>query len=324
MPLSLTELEAITRHYFMADEGKAVDIYFRTSFLMNYLMKQQKGLWERPPGGEHIRIPLEYDGQEAGFYSKGDTLSSDDRSSVNAARFDWKHAYANATIYRIDDLKNSGEYAEVQLVVQRVSGAQKSITKVLAESLYDDIGNASNRFTGLLACCNTSSTVAYGGIAEDDLVAADGTKPWVGRRTTTSENITLNVLRTMATTAKVRDGAGGKPDLVVTTETLWNVIADILQVQQRFTDGKETVKAGFTGLYFEGKDIFPDDFCPSGYAIALNSNHFGYAIHQNGYFVRTPWQIIADSPQDKTMKILCDGNTICNNRKAHIAHSNLS
>ena len=115
----------------MLEGGIATDIYFNTSYLLNYLLKQQKGLWERPSGGMKIRVPLEYDGQEAGFYTKGDTLSSDDRESVNAAYFDWKHAYGNATTTRIDGLKNGdGSYGKVQLITQRVSGAQKSLTKL--------------------------------------------------------------------------------------------------------------------------------------------------------------------------------------------------
>jgi len=324
MALPFGELESITNDYFVAEGGKATDIYFYTSFLLNYLMKQQKGLWERPDGGRLIRCPLEYDGQESGFYARGDTISSDDRESVNAAYFEWKHAYGNATIYRIDTLKNSGEYAEVQLVVQRVGGAQKSLTKTLADSIYDDAGGAAERLTGLRACCNETTTTAYGGIQEADLVAADGTTPWEGKTNSTTASITLNIIRTLATDAKVRDGKGGKPDLCVTTEALWNVIADILQVQQRFTEGVETAKAGFTGLYFEGKDIFPDDYCPSGYMFAINSNHMGFAVHRDGYYMRSKWKVIPDSPEDKTMKIYWDGNMICNNRKAHKAHSNLS
>lgn len=93
MSLTYAELESVTNDYFKADNGKAVDIYFNTSYLLNLLLKQQGGMWERPNGGMKIRIPLEYDGQEAGFYGRGDTLSSDDRESVNAAYFDWKHAY---------------------------------------------------------------------------------------------------------------------------------------------------------------------------------------------------------------------------------------
>mgnify|MGYP005628022231 FL=1 len=324
MALPFEELEAITNDYFMADGGKAIDIYFDTSFLLNYLLKQQKGLWERPDGGMKIRVPLEYDGQEAGFYSKGDTISSDDRESLNAAYFEWKHAYGNATVYRIDSLKNAGRYAEVQLVAQRVGGAQKSLTKLLASSIYDTAGAGSTRLTGLLACCNETSTTAYGQIAEDDLVANDGTKPWEGKVTTTTEGISLSVMRDMATAAKLRDGARGKPNMIVMPETLWNVVADILQAQQRFVDSSTTANAGFTGLKFEGKDLFPDDYCPSGYAFALNSAHVGFAVHKSGNFMRSKWKVIPDSPEDRTMKIYFDGNMIVNNRKAHIAHSNLS
>lgn len=210
------------------------------------------------------------------------------------------------------------------MITQRVGGAQKSLTKTLADSIYDDAGGAAERLTGFRACCNETSTTAYGGIQEDDLVANDGTKPWEGKTTTTTESLTLAVIRTMCTNAKIRDGKGGKPDLLVMTETLWNVIADILQVQQRFTEGVETAKAGFTGLYFEGKDIFPDDYCPSGYMFGVNSNHMGFAVHRDGYYMRSKWKVIPDSPEDKTMKIYFDGNMVCNNRKGQHAHSNLS
>jgi len=325
MALTFEELESVTNDYFMVDGGKAVDIYFNTSFLLNYLLKQQKGIWERPDGGMKIRIPLEYDGQEAEFYSRGDTVSSDDRESVNAAFFDWKHAYGNATVYRIDLLKNSGEYAEVQLIQQRLGGAQKSLTKLLAGSIYDLPSGDGKRLTGLRACCNETTTLAYGDIQEADLVAVDGTAPWEGKMTSTTTPITLNAIRTGASAAKLRDGAGGKPNLVVTTETNFNTIVDILQVQQRFTqEGSSAVKAGFTGVYFEGKDIFPDDYAPANHLFLLNSNHIGFAVHTEGNFMRTPWRIIADSPEDKTMKIYWDGNLVVNNRKAHQGYSAIS
>ena len=324
MALTFEELESVTNDYFLLDGGKAVDIYFYDSFLLNYLMKQQKGIWERPTGGEKIRIPLEYDGQEADFYARGDTVNSDDRESVNAAYFEWKHAYGNATIYRIDQLKNSGEYAEVQLITQRVGGAQKSITKLLSGSIYDDASGSGTRLTGLKALCNATATIAYGGIAEDDLVSADGTKPWNGMRTTTATTLNLPNIRTARTAAKIRDGANGKPDLMVTTETNFNTIVDILQVQQRFTNGSETVKAGFTGVVFEGMEIFPDDYCPSSAAFWINSKHLGFAVHSQGYMMRTKWEKIADSPEDKTMKIYFDGNMVCNNRKGFNLYTAIS
>lgn len=325
MALTFEELESVTNDYFMLDGGKAIDIYFDTSFLLTHLLKQQNGIWERPDGGMKIRIPLEYDGQEAEFYSRGDTVNSDDRESVNAAFFDWKHSYGNATVYRIDLLKNTGEYAEVQLINQRIGGAQKSLTKLLAGSIYDLPTGDSKRLTGLRACCHETAGLAYGGIEEEDLVSADGTKPWEGKMDSSTTTITLNELRTGTSNAKIRDGKGGKPDLIVTTETNFNTIVDILQVQQRFTtEGSRTVKAGFTGVYFEGKDIFPDDYCPDDHMFFLNTNHVGFAVHTQGNFMRTPWRLIPDSPEDKTMKIYWDGNLVVNNRKGHQGYSAIS
>jgi hypothetical protein len=324
MTLTFDELESVTNDYFAADGGKAVDLYFYTSFLLNYLLKQKKGIMERPPGGEKFRIPLEYDGQEAGFYGRGDTISSDFRDNINAAYFEPKHAYGNATILRIDELKNNGEYAEVQLAQSKVAGAQKSITSLLASSIYDLPGGSSKRLTGLRALCNETATTAYGGIAENDLAAADGTKPWEGKMTSTATTIQLNTLRTGRSAAKLRDGMYGKPNLVVTTEANYNVVADILQAQQRFTDGKETVKAGFTGLWFEGMEIFPDDYCPESHMFWLNSKHIGFAVYKTGMFMRSKWRVVPDSPDDKTMKIYFDGNMVCNNRKAHQGYSSIS
>lgn len=325
MSTSTNELDLITQDYYeLAEGGKARDIYFNTSFLLNYFIKQQKGIWERPSGGFQIKCPLEYDGQNAAFYSKGATINSDDRESITDVFFDWKHCYGNATIYRIDGLKNAGEYATVQLVTQRVAGNQKSITKLLASSIYDVPGGSSDRLTGLLACCNETATLAYAGKAENDIVADDGTKPWEGKVNSDGGAIGLNKLRAACSAAKLYDGATGKPDIIVTTETLYNSISDILQAQQRFTESTATVDAGFTGLKFEGKEIFPDDYCPSGYFFALNSNNIGFAVHKEGLFMRTKWKVIPDSPEDKTMKIYFDGNMIVNNRKAHIAYSGLT
>jgi len=86
--LPTTELQGITEDYFLIDGKEAVDIYFNTSFLLNYLLKQQKGLWERPNGGDKIRVPLEYSSQNAEFYEKGDTVNSDDKENLTSVYFD--------------------------------------------------------------------------------------------------------------------------------------------------------------------------------------------------------------------------------------------
>ena len=288
-------------------------------------MNKKKGLFERPSGGERIRVPLMYDGAEGGFYNRTSTLSSDDRANINAAYFLWKHAYGNATIYRTDELKNAGEYAEVQMVTQKIEAAQATATKHLATQFYSSSSDTADQLTGLLALCFGGTSTQYGGITPTDLVAADASTPWASVNTTTTEGIGLSVIRTLASSAKVNDGAKGKPDIGVTTETLFNIISGILQTQQRFTQDTDTVKAGFTHVVFEGKIIAADDYGISGYLVLLNSNYIGFAIHKDGFFARTPWgDLVVTGTVAKSMKIFWDGNLICSRRKAHAGHSNLS
>ncbi len=332
MSLTFNELQAVTNDYFLLDGKKAVDIYFNSSYLMWKFMDKKAGIFERPSGGQRYRIPLEYDGQEGAFYSRGETLTSDSREILNAAYFWPKHSYGNATIYRSDEQECSGEYAEVQLVQAHIASAQKTSRTIIAQTIYGDNTDKAQEITGLTKACFGALTLAYGGLIPNDLVSTDGTKPWAcsgaaGVGTVTTEAIGLSVIRTLRSSAKISDGAGGKPDVAVTTETLFNIISGILQVQQRFTEDKDTVKAGFTTLVFEGMTIAADDYCPSGYLFALNSKHYGWAIHKDGFFQRTPWGDLTNAPSGvagKTMKIFWDGNQVVNNRKAHAGHSNLS
>lgn len=324
MGLSNPELELVTREFLLADGKKATDIYYETSYLMELLINQKKGLFERPAGGTNIKVPLKYDGAEAGFYSRSETLSEDDRQNITAVNFGWKHAFGNATIYRTDELENAGEYAEVSLVGEKITDAMESCRDKIATNLYNAAGDDSKLITGLLSLTSESADVDYGGKSENDIVSSDGTKPWEGKTNTTTAAISLPILRTLRSDAKIKGGKKGKPNLIVTTEDLFNKVMGILSVQQRFVKAEEIVKAGFTGCNFEGADIVVDDYGPSGYAFALNTNNIGFAIHKEGFFARTPWGKMVSGAQGRTMKILFDGNMICNNRKAHKAHSNLS
>lgn len=320
----LEELNEITNDYFLLDGGKATDIYFKSSFLMKHFMEKQRGLWERPSGGKYIRVPLEYDESEGGAYTRNDPLSTDDREIIDAAYFEWKHYYGNATIYRTDGLMNAGAYAEVQLVAAKIANAQKTVRTHIAKNIYSSGGDSDRHLTGLLTLTSETQTTKYGTIAENDLVSRDGTKPWEGKTNTTGGVISLDILRTVRSQAKIHDGADGKPDIVIMTETLWNKVASILQTQQRFTQDTDTANAGFKNLVFEGMIVAVDDFCPSGYAFFLNSNNYGWAVHSQGYFARTAWADLTAGPAGQYMRIYWDGNMICNNRKAHIAASGLT
>jgi hypothetical protein len=323
MSLALSEIESITNDYFLAGDGRAVDIYFRNSFLLDLLMNRQAGIFERPGGGEKIRVPLNYSDAEGGFFTRSDSLSSDDRIAINAAFFHWKHAYGNATVYLTDEVEAAGDYAAVQFVTQKIETAQRTCANWLASTIYSAAGDEAPTLTGLRALTSEDADAPYGGLAENDLVAADGTLPWEGKTDSSAAEISLEVLQALRSTAKISDGRDGKPNVAVTTETLYNKISRLLQAQQRYVTDDGVVSAGFTHLVYEGMVLAADDYCPSGHCFALNTRHLGFAIHQNGFFARQPWVDLA-GPAGRSMKILWHGNLVCSNRKAHACHSNLS
>lgn len=322
--LTNPEIDIITRDYIMADNKKATDIYFKTSFLLMWLMKKKKGLFIRPTGGDRIKVHMKYDGAESGFYARNETLSEDERQNITAAFFSWKHVFGNATLYRADELQNAGEHAEIENVVNKVETAMESCRDKLSRAIYNAAGDSSVGLTGLLAMTSEEADVAYGGLTENGLVSVDGTKPWQGKTNSVATAISPGAVRTLRSEAKIYDGVTGKPTIAVTTEVLYNKLVSQLEVQQRFTEAKAMTEAGFLGLSLDGMMITPDDFLAASNFIALNMNHVGFAIHSKGFFERTPWQKLTSGAQGRAMKILWDGNIICNNRKAHKRHSNFT
>lgn len=320
----LEQLDAVTNDYFMMENGRALDLYFETSFLLDYFLKQKKGLFKRPTGGMKIRVPIRYDGNKVGFYTRGGTLDSTKKEAITEVHFAWKHCYGNATVLRIDTLKNSGPEAMVDLVVEELEGAQESQRDLLATSLYTGLEGDTENLTGLISLCDTTATTDYGGYSSNDIVSEDGTKVWTGKGSSTETALSLQAIRTMKTAAAYGKGKQLQPDLIATDEANYNTLLNILQVQQRFTEGGKTAKAGFAGVHFEGADVFPDRYCPDSNMYCLNTKHVGFAVHKEGLFKRTPWEFIAGSARDKTMKILFDGNFVSNNRRANYRHSNIS
>jgi hypothetical protein len=69
---------------------------------MKLLMKKKKGLWERPEGGRKHRIPFEFDVQNGGAYDETDTISSDDKETINGAEFLLKHGLIDQIVSRLE------------------------------------------------------------------------------------------------------------------------------------------------------------------------------------------------------------------------------
>jgi hypothetical protein len=312
MALTLTELQAITDYYY---EKTPNDIYFKSNILLYKLLGGDIGV-KTIPGGKKIQIVLEYAAGNTGSYGATTKLPLGKKEIYNAAFFAWAAYYAGVTIDLDDQRQNNGDMAIVNLVNGKLKNAQKSIRKSMGTDIYAAAADAT-KFNGLGDIFNTSTSTAYGEIAEDDM--AD----WKAVKQTDSEAISFKVLQKMRRAATIDDNKEGKPDLYITTDTLKDGFERTLQTQARYSDVR-LINAGFDNILFGGAPVVVDNKQTAGYCDGLNLQFLDILTHEDYNFTKPLWASPIDQPDIKVAFIRWSGNLICRNRKAHVRHINLT
>ena len=66
-------------------------------------------------------------------------------------------------------------------------------------------------------------------------------------------------------------------DLIVTTQTVWNLIESKILPQQRYMETDNDVgNIGFSSLRWKGASIVVDGYCPAGYIFGFNTNYLQF------------------------------------------------
>lgn len=271
MALTYGEISSITEKYFIP---KLVDNIFSSNPLFNRMRKKQMVI----QGGEKLVQPISYaTTTAAGWYSGADPLTVDANDQITSAQFDWKQAYANITVTRIDELKNSGKAAIVNFVKSKVELAEKTLANTIGTALFND-GTTANQIQGLRLACNTSGT--YG---EIDKVANSW---WRGVVDSTSTVLTASGLFQSLMGDVTVDA--DKPTVAICTQDAYDDLFASLQAQQRFVDAK-TAEAGFTNIIVNGVPVIVDSHCPTGHLFLLNENYLKLVVHKDENFRFEPF-----------------------------------
>jgi len=294
MALTYGEISSITSQYFVP---KLVDNIFNSNALFQRWRKKN---YEKLDGGTKIQVPLLYASTTAaGRYSGADTLDTTPNDQITAAEFDWKQYYANITITRLDELKNSGKSQIVNFVKAKVQAAEKTLANLLGTDLFGT-GSTANSIYGLAAIAATSGT--YGGIAKGSY------SWWQGQADAATTALTFAVIRGMIGDCSV-DGDG--PTVGVCTQNVYDNIMSLLQPQQRFTDS-DTVKAGFKNILWEGIPIVVDSHVAAGDLYFINENYIQLNVHKDEDFRFEPF-VKPINQNISTAKIYWTGALTCSN-----------
>jgi len=295
MALSYSEISAITHKRIYP---VLVDNIFTSNVLLQRAKK--KGWYERKDGGEKILAPIAYATTTAsGWYSGADTLNTSANDQITSLEFDWKQIYANVTVTRLDELKNSGDAAVINFVKSKMQIAEKTLADAIGTGLYN-AGTTANAIIGLRLAVSDSGT--YGGVSRT-------TYSWLAAQ----EDSSTTVFSLPAMQALYGDCTQGssKPTVICTTQDIFDSWMNSLQPQQRFID-KQSADAGFQNISWNGTAVLADNHCPASHVFFLNEDYLHLCVHTKEDFRMEPFQKPIDQ-NVSTAKIYWTGALFCNN-----------
>ena len=254
-------------------------------------------------GGTKIVEPLIY-GQNStvGSYSGYETLSLTPQEGISAAEFEWKQYAASIAISGIEEAKNNGEQEIINLLEAKIMQAEESMRESFNQMFFaDGTGNSSKDWNGLGNLVESGNTV--GGINSSTYTW------WQSKEENTSAALTLAQMSSLYNGVSV---GNDHPDLLLTTQTLFEKYEALLQPNLRYTDTK-TADAGFQNLLFKAAPVMYDVHCTAGVFYMLNTKYLTLVGHSGKWFSQTSFI----SPEDVDARyalIMCYGNLTVRNR----------
>ena len=294
---------------------KLTDNVFSARPLTYWLM--DKGRIRTETGGTKIVEQLIYGQNDTvKSYSAWETLALTPQEGISAAEYDWKQYGASIAISGLEEAKNNGEHAIIDLLEAKIMQAEESMREGFNKMFFGDgTGNGTKNWNGLGNIIERGNVL--GGIDSSVVtVPASGGNPaipgnefWNSYEENTAGALTLAQMATAYNSTSV---GNDHPDLILTTQTLFEKYESLLQPQLRYTDTK-TADAGFQNLLFKNAPIMYDVHAPTGTMYFINSKYLKLVGHSDKWFKQTDF-IRPENQDARYALILCYGNLVCSNR----------
>jgi hypothetical protein len=261
-----------------------IDNFFQSNALFVRLYERDKVLLD---GGEQVRVNFIYDKLPGGSYSGLGPFAIVEKQNETAMRFDWAQNYSSFTLPGIDIFKNFGPHKIHDLVGSKATSARMTLADNVAIQLFGD-GSVSTDIVGLRLALAATGT--YGGIVRGSDPVGTAI---VGNVDATGGVITVPRINRMMGIAS--RGGAEKPDLLFTTQLLWDAIWSHVQPQQQYPTGPgfdDLARVGFTSINISGAALIADSHVPAGYLFGLNTKFIEFYIGEGyDFFLRGPFPL---------------------------------
>jgi hypothetical protein len=258
-------------------------------------------------GGTKIVEPLIYgESTTVKSYSDYDSIALTPQTGISAAEYDWKQYAASISISGIEEAKNNGEAEIINLLEAKIMQAEESMREGFNRMFFaDGTGNGGKDWNGLGNLIESGNTV--GGI---NSASGQDNDFW---RSYEENNTTALTLAQMATAYNTVSVGNDHPDVILSSQGLFEKYESLLQPQLRYTDTK-TADAGFQNLLFKAAPIMYDVHCNSGTMFFLNTKYITLVGHSSKWFQQTEF-IRPEDLDARYALIMCYGNLTVRNRK---------
>jgi len=117
-------------------------------------------------------------------------------------------------------------------------------------------------------------------------------------------------------TYEATDGActidADAPDLIVTTQAIYDAYESSLQANKRFEGDSTLADYGFDSLRFKGASVVVDSHCPAGQMYFLNTDYLDFKIHNKRNFAFEDFKRLEGSDNIQA-RIFWMGQMVCTN-----------
>ena len=263
----------------------------------------EKGRIRMLNGGTKIVEPLIYGlNDTVGSYSGYDSIALTPQTGISAAEYEWKQYAASISISGIEEAKNNGEQEIINLLEAKIMQAEESLREGFNQMFFaDGTGNSSKNWNGLSNLVDSTGTV--GGINSSTYSF------WQSYKESTATALTLAQMSTAYNSVSV---GNDHPDVLLTTQTLFEKYEALLQPQLRYTD-TATADAGFQNLLFKAAPVMYDEHCTAGVFFFLNCKYLTLVGHSGKWFQQTEF-IRPEDLDARYALIMCYGNLTVRNR----------
>ena len=248
--------------------------------------------------GRDIVRELEYaDNGTVAFYNGYEVLDTSPADVLSAAVFEYKQLAGNVTVSGLEQIKNSGEQAIINLLEARIGNLERSMENSLATSLFSDgTGTSSKEIGGLQLVVADAGAGTVGGINSSTFTF------WQNKQATATSSAfsTANIQSDMNSLYIQLVRGTDAPDLIVSGSTPYTTFLATLQTLQRVADSR-LADLGFTAVKYLNSDVVYDSNCAASRMYFLNTNYLRLETAANRDFV--PGEAKESINQDATVKL---------------------